>query len=148
MSKRSIITILFAMLIIPMCVEAKKKSKTEEIPQLLNFPSAELNEYRLHGGNVVIQGGFVVPEEAKGEKMPKKVLDDINGRFTVIMRDYIVGKEKISTIEFKDDGTFSMNVYVPYPMQILVYPMGTAYACPGDTSTLPSIPQSEPEKRS
>ena len=36
------------------------------------------------------------------------------------MRDYIVGKEKISTIEFKDDGTFSMNVYVPYPMQMLI----------------------------
>ena len=49
------------------------------------------------------------------------------------MRDYIVGKEKISTIEFKDDGPFSMNVYVPYPMQMLIYPLGTVYACPGDS---------------
>ena len=132
MNKTSIITILFALLIIPVGVEAKKKSKKEEIPQLLNFPSAELSEYRLHGGNVVVQGRIVVPDELKGQKV-SNVLDMINGRFTVIMRDYIVGKEKTSVIEFKDDGTFSMNVYVPYPMRILVYPLGTAYACPGDT---------------
>lgn len=128
MYKKTVITVLLALVMAPLGMEAKKKAKTVEVPQLVNYPSAELNEYRLHGGNVVIQGGFVVPEEAKGEKVPKNVLDDINGRFTVIMRDYIVGKEKTSVIEFKDDGTFSMNVYVPYPMQFLVYPLGTAYA--------------------
>ena len=133
MNKKTIITILIAVVMAPLGLEAKKKAKTVEVPQLINYPSAVLSEYRLHGGNVVIQGGFVVPEEAKGEKVPKEVLDDINGRFTVIMRDYIVNKEKTSVIEFKNDGTFSMNVYVPYPMQILVYPLGTAYACPGDT---------------
>ena len=133
MNKKTIITILLAIVMAPLGLEAKKKAKTVEVPQLINYPSAELSEYRLHGGNVVIQGGIVVPEEAKGEKVPKEVLDDINGLFTVIMRDYIVGKEKNSVIEFKNDGTFSMNVYVPYPMQILVLPMGTAYACPGDT---------------
>jgi thiol-disulfide isomerase/thioredoxin len=133
MNKKTIITILFALLIIPMGVEAKKKSKKEEIPQLLNFPSAELSEYRLHGGNVVVQGHIVFPEEVKGEKMPQEALNQLNGRFTVIMRDYIVRKEKTSVIEFKDDATFSMNVYVPYPMQVLVYPLGTVYACPGDT---------------
>ena len=133
MYKKTVITVLLALVMAPLGMEAKKKAKTIEVPQLINYPSAELSEYRLHGGNVVIQGGFVVPEEAKGEKVPKNVLDDINGRFTVIMRDYIVGKEKTSVIEFKDDGTFSMNVYVPYPMPLLVYPLGTAYACPGDT---------------
>ena len=133
MYKKTVITVLLALVMAPLGMEAKKKAKTIEVPQLVNYPSAELSEYRLHGGNVVIQGGFVVPEEAKGEKVPKNVLDDINGRFTVIMRDYIVGKEKTSVIEFKDDGTFSMNVYVPYPMPLLVYPLGTAYACPGDT---------------
>ena len=131
--KKTILTILLAMLIAPICMEAKKKTKKEEVPQLLNYPSVALSEYRLHGGNVVVQGRFVLPEEAKGLKIPQEVLDKINGRFTVIMRDYIVGKEKISAIEFKDDGTFSMNVYVPYPMQVLIYPLGTAYACPGDT---------------
>lgn len=133
MKKTIIITILLTLVMAPLVMEAKKKAKTVEVPQLVNYPSAELSEYRLHGGNVVIQGRIVIPEEAKGEKVPKDVLDKINGRFTVIMRDYIVGKEKTSVIEFKDDGTSSMNVYVPYPMQILVYPLGTAYACPGDT---------------
>ena len=99
----------------------------------MNYPCAELSEYRLHGGNVVVQGAIVIPEEAKGQKIPQEALNQLNGRFTIIMRDYIVRKEKTSVIEFKDDGTFSMNVYVPYPMQVLVYPLGTAYACPGDT---------------
>ena len=133
MKKLLLSTILLSLLIIPMGVEAKKKSKKEEIPQLSNYPSAELSEYRLHGGNVVVQGHIVFPEEAKGEKIPQEALNQLNGRFTVIMRDYIVRKEKTSVIEFKNDGTFSMNVYVPYPMQMLVYPLGTVYACPGDT---------------
>ena len=133
MKKSIIINLLLALVMAPLGIEAKKKAKTVEVPQLINYPSAELNEYRLHGGNVVIQGRIVAPEELKGEKVPKEVLDKINGRFTVIMRDYIVGKEKTSVIEFKDDATFSMNVYVPYPMQVLVYPLGTTYACPGDT---------------
>lgn len=134
--KKTILTILLAMLIAPVGMQAKKKEKKAEVPQLQNYPSAELNEFRLHGGNVVVQGHFVVPEEAKGEKMPQEVLDQINGRFTVIMRDYIVRKEKTSVIEFKNDGTFSMNVYVPYPMQMLIYPLRTVYGCPGDTITV------------
>ena len=134
--KKTILTILLAVLIAPIGMQAKKKEKKAEVPQLQNFPSAELNEFRLHGGNVVVQGHFVVPEEAKGEKVPQEVLNQINGRFTVIMRDYIVRKEKISTIEFTPDGTFSMNVYVPYPMQLLIYPLRTVYGCPGDTITV------------
>ena len=134
MMKKTILTILLAMLIAPIGMQAKKKKV--EVPQLQNYPSAELSEFRLHGGNVVVQGHFVVPEEAKGEKVPQEVLDQINGRFTVIMRDYIVRKEKTSVIEFKNDGTFSMNVYVPYPMQLLIYPLRTVYGCPGDTITV------------
>ena len=135
MNRKNLIVLIsvFTLLITPISMEAKKKEKKVEVPQLLNYPSAELSEYRLHGGNVVVQGGIVVPEEVKGEKIPQELLDQLNGRFTVIMRDYIVRKEKTSVIEFKDNGTFSMNVYVPYPMQVLVYPLGTAYACPGDT---------------
>ena len=134
--KKLLSAIVLAMLIAPIGMQAKKKDKKVEVPQLQNYPSAELSEYRLHGGNVVVQGHFVVPEEAKDEKVPQEVLDQINGRFTVIMRDYIVGKEKTSVIEFKNDGTFSMNIYVPYPMQLLIYPMGTVYGCPGDTITV------------
>ena len=133
MNKTIILTILFAMLLAPASIEAKKKVKKVEVPQLLNYPSAKLSEYRLHGGNVTIRGGLVPPEETKGEKISQEVLDQMNGRFTVIMRDYIVRKEKTSVIEFKNDGTFSLNVYVPYPMELLVYPLGIVYACPGDT---------------
>lgn len=133
MNKKTILIILLAMLLAPASIEAKKKVKEPNVPQLLNYPSAKLSEYRLHGGNVAIRGCLALPEEAKGEKIPQEVLDQLNGRFTVIMRDYIVRKEKTSVIEFKNDGTFSLNVYVPYPMQVLVYPLGTVYACPGDT---------------
>ena len=143
--KKLLSAIILAMLIAPISMEAKKKVKKVEVPQLQNYPSAELGEYRLHGGNVVVQGRIQIPAEANGEKVPQEVLDQINGRFTVIMRNYIVGKEKVSAIEFKNDGTFSLNVYVPYPMQLLVYPMGTVYACPGDTVTV-SINPTAPTK--
>lgn len=134
--KKTILTILLAMLIAPIGMQAKKKDKKVEVLQLQNYPSAELNEFRLHGGNVVVQGHFVPPGGLKDGKVPQEELDQLNGLFTVIMRDYIVHKEKISAIEFKNDGTFSMNVYLPYPMRLLVYPLGTVYGCPGDTITM------------
>ena len=131
MNKKTIIIVLLAMLLAPVGMEAKKKVKEPVVPQLMNYPSAEVSEYRLHGGNVVIKGQIAGREG--DETLPQEILDQLNGRFTVIMRNYIVRKEKTSVIEFKPDGTFSMNVYVPYPMFVLVYPMGTVYACPGDT---------------
>jgi thiol-disulfide isomerase/thioredoxin len=136
MNKKNTLIILLALLIAPTCMAAKKKVKKVEkveVPQLLNYPSAEISEYRLHGGNVVIQGHLELPDEAKGEKIPQEVLDKINGYFSVVVRNYIVDKEEESLIEFKNDGTFSLNVYVPYPMPLLVYPLGMAYGCPGDT---------------
>ena len=135
MNRKIIFAILLVMLFAPLGMEAKdkKKEKKEEVPLLLNYPSAEWGEYRLHGANVLFQGHIVIPEEAKGEKIPQEVLDQINGRSKVIMRDYIVGTEKTSVIEFTPEGTFSLNVYVPYPMFVLVYPLGMVYACPGDT---------------
>lgn len=134
MKRKIIFAMLLAMLLAPLGMEAKKKVKKEqEVPQLLNYPSAEVSEYRLHGGNVVVKGHIVIPEEAKGEAIPKEFLEQMNGAIRVIMRDYIVNKEKTSVIEFKPDGTFSMNVYVPYPMFVLVHPVSTMYACPGDT---------------
>ena len=39
--KKSIIAFLIALLIIPIGMEAKKKVKKEEVPQLLNYPSAD-----------------------------------------------------------------------------------------------------------
>ena len=133
MNKRVFITILLAMLLIPVSMEAKKKEKKKEVSQLMNYPSAELSEYRLHGGEVVIKGHIVIPEEANGEKIPEEFLNKMNGAIKVIMRDYIVRKEKTSLIEFKSDGTFTHKLYVPYPMFVLVYPLAMVYASPGDT---------------
>ena len=130
MKKLLFAAIILALLLAPLNLEAKKKVKEPEVPQMMNYPSAEIDKNLLHGGNVVLQGHIVVPE---GEKVPQDVLDKINGRFTVIMRDYLVNKEKNSVIEFKPDGTFSMNLHVPYPKFVLLYPLADVYACPGDT---------------
>ena len=146
--KRTIIILLFVMLIAPLGMEAKakKKVKVQEVPQLLNYPSGELGEFRLHGGNVVFQGRIVVPEEANIKTIPQEMLNQINGRFTVIMRDYLVRKEKTYVVEFTPEGTFSMNVYVPYPMFVLAYPLGYVYACPGDTVSV-TLDTTKPTKK-
>lgn len=131
MMKKTIIIVLLAMLLAPVGMEAKKKVKEPVVPQLMNYPSAEISEYRMHGGNVVFKGS--IAGIVGGETIPKQFLEKMNGAIRVIMRDYIVDKEKTSVIEFKPDGTFTMNVYVPYPMFVLVHPLGMMYACPGDT---------------
>ncbi|MBR4924553.1 MAG: redoxin domain-containing protein [Prevotella sp.] len=128
--KRIILTILLAMLLVPLGMQAqskakKKVKKEQKVPQLMNYPSAEVGKDLLHGGNVVIKGRLIAQDP--------KMIEQMSGRFKVIMRDYIVRKEKTSLIEFKPDGTFSLNVYVPYPMMVLVYPLAEVYACPGDT---------------
>ncbi len=143
MNKKIILTILLAMLLAPISMEAKKKVKEPVVPQMMNYPSAEVSEYRLHGGNVVIKG--LIAGREGDETLPQEILDQLNGRFTIIMRNYIVGKEKTSVIEFKNDGTFSHNVYVPYPMFVLVYPLGMVYACPGDTINV-TIDTTKPTK--
>ena len=125
MNKQTIITILLALLIIPMGVEAKKKGKKDEVPQLISYPSAELDEYRLHGGEVVIRGRIVANDP--------QVIKGMEGRISVIVRDYIVRKEEMKLFDIKADGTFSMNLHVPYPMFVLVYPLTQVYAMPGDT---------------
>lgn len=125
MNKKTVITILLALLIIPMAVEAKKKGKKDEVPQLISYPSAELDEYRLHGGEVVIRGRIVANDP--------QVIKGMEGRISVIVRDYIVRKEEMKLFDIKADGTFSMNLHVPYPMFVLVYPLTPVYAMPGDT---------------
>ncbi len=125
MNKQTIITILLALLIIPMGVEAKKKGKKDEVPQLISYPSAGLDEYRLHGGEVVIRGRIVANDP--------QVIKGMEGRISAIVRDYIVRKEEMKLFGIKADGTFSMNLHVPYPMFVLVYPLTQVYAMPGDT---------------
>ena len=120
--KTTIIYFLLAMFLAPLGMEAKKK---EEVPQLLNYPSADWGEYRMHGGDVVIKGQVIADDPAK--------IKQLNNSVEVIMRDYIVRKEQTIPIKFEEDGIFSLNLRVPYPMFVLVYPLAQVYACPGDT---------------
>ena len=126
--KKSIIAFLLALLIIPIGMEAKKKVKKEEVPQLLNYPSADWNEYRMHGGEMVIKGHVTADDSAK--------LKQLSNNVRIIMRDYIVRKEETIPFKVEEDGTFSLNIHVPYPMFILFYPLAGVYACPGDTVEL------------
>lgn len=123
--KTTIIYFLLAMFLAPLGMEAKKK---EEVPQLLNYPSADWGEYRMHGGDVVIKGQVIADDPAKIKQLSNSV--------EVIMRDYIVRKEQTIPIKFEEDGIFSLNLRVPYPMFVLVYPLAQVYACPGDTVKL------------
>ena len=84
--KKSIIAFLIALLIIPIGMEAKKKVKESEVPQLLNYPSATLSEYRLHGGEVVIKGRVIANDP--------QIIKSMEGRISAIMRDYIVQEMK------------------------------------------------------
>ena len=128
MKFKNIIIAIIALLIIPIGMEAKKKVKKEEVPQLLNYPSADWNEYRMHGGEMVIKGHVTADNSAK--------LKQLSNNVRIIMRDYIVRKEETIPFKVEEDGTFSLNIHVPYPMFILVYPLAGVYACPGDTVEL------------
>ena len=119
---------MIALLIIPIGMEAKKKVKKEEVPQLLNYPSADWNEYRLHGGEIVIKGHVTADDSAK--------LKQLSNNVRIIMRDHIARKEETIPFKVEEDGTFSLNIHVPYPMFILFYPLAGVYACPGDTVEL------------
>ena len=130
MYKKIIFTLVLATLLAPLGMEAKdkKKEKKEEVPQLLNYPSAEWGEYRMHGGELVIKGNVTVDDPAQ--------LKQLNTNVKVIIRDYIVRKEQTLPVKFEEDGTFALNIHVPYPMFVLVYPLAQVYACPGDTVEL------------
>ena len=86
MKFKTIIIAMIALLIIPIGMEAKKKVKKEEVPQLLNYPSADWNEYRMHGGEMVIKGHVTADDSAK--------LKQLSNNVRIIMRDYIVRKEE------------------------------------------------------
>lgn len=103
----------------------KIKLKKGKAPQLLNYPCADMNQLPLHGGEVVIKGRIISADP--------QVAKQFEGRISTIMRNYIVHKEKTTLFDIKEDGTFSLNLQVPYPMYLLVYPMAEVYACPGDT---------------
>ena len=123
---RTVIAILLAL--VCLAGQAKKNVKDQKVPQLLNYPSADMSTLPLHGGEVVIKG-HVVAEDAKN-------IDELNGSVYVLLRNYLVANEETILIDFKSDGTFSLNLQVPYPMFVEVYPLTDIYACPGDTLEL------------
>ena len=123
--KNIILSLLLSLLLAPLSMEAKKKI---EVPQLINYPSTEWGEYRMHGGEMVIKGRVTADDPAK--------LKQLSNNVRIIMRDHIVRKEETIPFKVEEDGTFSLNIHVPYPMFILVYPLAGVYACPGDTVEL------------
>lgn len=141
--KRSVFVILL-LAIFSLSVQARRKPKVPEVPQLLNYPSAELGEYRLHGGEVVIKGRLVLPKELNGQEIPEdayreipaEVYEMIQSQMKIYLRDYVIHKEKILPFDFKDDLTFSQKLRLPHPMFVWFYPMWMLFACPGDTLDL------------
>ena len=131
MNKKYILTLAITMLLVPISMDAKKRvNKEQAIPQLINYPSAELSELRLHGGNFVFKGHI---EGLGDDKIPKEYLEKMNGASRVQLGDYIAGTEKIIPIEFTPEGTFQLDIKLPYPMFLYIHPLTTIYACPGDT---------------
>lgn len=133
--KQTIITIMLALIC---CAgQAKKKVKGAEVPQLMNYPCAYMNALPLHGGDVLIKGRIIAGDS--------QIYKQLEGQISAIMRNYIARKEKTTLFDIKEDGTFSLNLQVPYPMYILVYPMADVYACPGDTVDV-TIDTTKPNK--
>ncbi|MBO4839576.1 MAG: redoxin domain-containing protein [Bacteroidaceae bacterium] len=116
----------------------KIKLKKGKTPQLLNYPCADMNQLPLHGGEVVIKGRII----PGGPQIAKQ----FEGRISALMRNYIAGTEKTTLFEIKEDGTFSLNLQVPYPMYLFVYPIAEVYACPGDTVDI-TIDITKPTKK-
>ena len=73
-NKKTIIIALLALIMAPVGVEAKKKVKTVEVPQLVNYPSAEVSEYRLHGGEVFIRGRIVANDPQIIKSMEGRIM--------------------------------------------------------------------------
>ena len=135
MNRRTIITFLLAL--VCLAGQAKKKVKGLEVPQLMNYPCADMSQLPLHGGVFVINGRVMAEDPKQYE-----------GLYEVIVRNYIASQYDESVLIYiNDDGTFSLNLQVPYPMRLFVDPLPEdAYACPGDTLTItidPTKPKEE-----
>ena len=121
--KKTLIIALLAL--VTLAGQAKKKV---EVPLLTNYPSADMNTLPLYGGDVLIKGRIVA-----GDSTNFKQYD---GQIYALMRNYMVDTERTELFDVKEDGTFSLNLNVPYPMFVLVWPFESVYACPGDTVEL------------
>ena len=51
------------------CTKVETISREPMVPQMQNYPSATIGEYRLRGGNVVLRSNPInIPKEEEGEK--------------------------------------------------------------------------------
>ena len=154
MRKLTLCLSVLLMLLIPMGMIAKKKVTKPEIPQLQNFPSSTLSEYRLHAGEAVFRGKLInhageavfrgklinfpkevmdASEEEKKEAF-KMLADKLNSKgITMYIRDAVLNTEKVRAITFNDDCTFDMKIQLPHPMFVYLAPIRNIFMCPGDT---------------
>ncbi len=135
-----LVTLLLAMLLCPAGMEAKKKAKKAEVPQLANFPSTATDGQLLRGGDVVLRVRLTLPDDAKnaseGERKDrlKQLAQRLNAVSPVVyLRNYVLNTEKVRPLTFSDDGTIHTTLHVPYAMYVYAHPFGDIYMCPGDT---------------
>lgn len=140
MKKLFIFIALMAFFFCPLSMEAKKKVKEPVIPQMQNYPSATIGEYRLHGGEVVFRSHVILPEEVRDlteeerKEGLKQLSQMLNGKgSTVYLRNYLVNQESVRAVTFDENCAFDMKLHVPYPMFVYVAPFGDIYMCPDDT---------------
>ncbi|WP_158249602.1 thioredoxin-like domain-containing protein [Prevotella sp. MGM1] len=119
-------------------MEAKKKAKKTVVPQMINFPSTDINNLRISGGDVMLRGSISMPtvgnelkEQAAGLKKLSSLLNSIGPRVEVI--DPITKKTDVFAITFNDDCTFNTKIHIPHPMFVALLPFCNLYMCPGDT---------------
>lgn len=131
---------ILAMLCCPLHSDAKKKGKKAVVPQMQNYPSAKIGEYRMHGGEVVMRTKVLMPEEFKmaPEEEQKEAIRQMSQKLntkstTVYLRNYLINRETVHALTFNDDCSIDKKFSVPYPMFVYVRPFGTIYMCPGDT---------------
>ena len=96
-----------------------------EIPQLQNYPSTKISEYRMRGGNVVVKGRIMADDA--------EAIRSMDGQIKAIVRNSIVKTQTTTLFDIQDDGTFQANLYVPYPTYVYVLPYANVFMCPGDT---------------
>ncbi len=91
MNKKSIITILLAVLPLTCCIT---KVRSKVITTLKGYPSGTIDEYHFHAGNAVVKGRFIHRPE-------------INiSTFNVTGTDQFSNQEFVRTIHIESDGTF------------------------------------------
>ena len=120
------------------CTKVETISKEPMVPQMQNYPSATIGEYRLRGGNVVLRSNLInIPEEDEGRKKEalKKMSQMFNSRgITAYLRNYITNTQSVRALTFDEECRLNITFDIPYPMFVYLSQIGEIYMCPGDTA--------------